>query len=116
MWHACDINRPISNEIFSSKNLSYLLKKILEKDDKIIIRYINEYMADTDYAISIPYLGDTISTGELAVAWAKYSDKWNNLLWEIADEIEEEILDCFERIKPGEKEIVYMCNYAITHD
>ena len=117
MWYVTDKDQHMDPRCFG--DLSLLLKTIMENDEKGVIRYINERM-DPDSAVTynftVPYIGDKINLGELTVSWAKFSGKWNELIWLIADRLQEEVLDCFESMQSGDTEIVYVGNYAITHD
>lgn len=118
MWYMTNKNQQMDARCFNQLNL--LLKSIIENDEKEVVRYINESM-DPDstiiYDFTVPYIGDHISLGELTVAWAKFSNKWDMLIREIVDTLEEEVLDYFEDMRiNNEEQVLYVGNYIIMHD
>ena len=117
MWYVTDKDQHMDPRCFG--DLSLLIKTLIHDDDKMVIEYINKQVDPDAYIfdeVTLPYIGPHIALGELTVAYAKYNGKWDELIWQIADEIEESVLDCFEEMQPGDTEIVYVGNYAITHD
>ena len=117
MWYIINTKEyPYSR---SFNELSLLLKTIMENDEKGVINYINEQI-DLDAVlidkIEIPFLNNEVSLGELTVSWAKFSGKWDELIQLIVKQLEQEILDYFEDIPLGCAEVVYLGDYAITHN
>lgn len=98
-------------------DLKLLVKTILIDDEKEVIEHIDRGMKDEPNAsIEVPYVG-TLTVGEIAVDWAKQNGKWDELVWNIAEGMAEEMLDTFADCwMNGEEEILYLGNYAITHD
>lgn len=98
-------------------DLKLLVKTILIDDEKEVIEHIDRGMKDEPNAsIEVPYVG-TLTVGEIAVDWAKQNGKWDELVWNIAEGMAEEMLDTFADCwMNGEEEIIYLSNYAITHD
>lgn len=98
-------------------DLKLLVKTILIDDEKEVIEHIDRGMKDEPNAsIEVPYVG-TLTVGEIAVDWAKQNGKWDELVWNIAEGMAEEMLDTFADCWiNGEEEILYLGNYAITHD
>lgn len=98
-------------------DLKLLVKTILIDDEKEVIEHIDCGMKDEPNAsIEVPYVG-TLTVGEIAVDWAKQNGKWDELVWNIAEGMAEEMLDTFAGCwMNGEEEILYLGNYAITHD
>ena len=98
-------------------DLKLLIKTILIDDEKEVIEHIDRGMKDEPNAsIEVPYVG-TLTVGEIAVDWAKQNGKWDELVWNIAEGMAEEMLDTFADCwMNGEEEILYLGNYAITHD
>lgn len=98
-------------------DLKLLVKTILIDDEKEVIEHIDRGMKDEPNAsIEVPYVG-TLTVGEIAVDWAKQNGKWGELVWNIAEGMAEEMLDTFADCwMNGEEEILYLGNYAITHD
>lgn len=117
MWYVTDKDQHMDPRCFG--DLSLLVKTLIQDDEKMVTEYINRHVDPDAYIfdnVTLPYIGPNISLGELTVAYAKHTEKWNELIWQIADEIEESVLDCFENMRPGDTEIVYVGDYAITHD
>lgn len=98
-------------------DLKLLVKTILIDDEKEVIEHIDRGMKDEPNAsIEVPYVG-TFTVGEIAVDWVKQNGKWDELVWNIAEGMAEEMLDTFADCwMNGEEEILYLGNYAITHD
>lgn len=98
-------------------DLKLLVKTILIDDEREVIEHIDRGMVDEPNAsIEVPYAG-TLTVGEIAVDWAKQNGKWDELVWNVAEEMVEEMLDTFADCwMNGEEEILYLGNYAITHD
>lgn len=117
MYYLTDRNEHMDSRCFG--DLKLLAKTILIDDEKTVTEYINRHIDPDAYIfdnVTLPYIGHNIGLGELTVAYAKHIGKWNELIWKIADEIEESVFDCFDNMQPGDTEIVYVGNYAITHD
>lgn len=98
-------------------DLKLLVKTILIDDEREVIEHIDRGMKDEPNAsIEVPYVG-TLTVGEIAVDWAKQNGKWDELVWNIAEGMAEEMLDTFADCwMNGEEEILYFGDYAITHD
>lgn len=98
-------------------DLKLLVKTILIDDEREVIEHIDRGMKDEPNAsIEVPYVG-TLTVGEIAVGWAKQNGKWDELVWNIAEGMAEEMLDTFADCwMNGEEEILYLGDYAITHD
>lgn len=98
-------------------DLKLLVKTILIDDEREVIEHIDRGMKDEPNAsIEVPYVG-TLTVGEIAVDWAKQNGKWDEFVWNIAEGMAEEMLDTFADCwMNGEEEILYLGNYAITHD
>lgn len=115
MYYLTDRNEHMDPRCFG--DLKLLAKTILIDDEKEVIEYIDHGMKDEPNAsIEVPYVG-TLTVGEIAVNWAKQNGKWDELVWNIAEGMAEEMLDTFADCwMDGEEEILYLGNYAITHD
>lgn len=115
MYYLTDRNEHMDARCFG--DLKLLVKTILIDDEKEVIEHIDRGMKDEPNAsIEVPYVG-TLTVGEIAVDWAKQNGKWDELVWNIAEGMAEEMLDTFADCwMNGEEEILYLGNYAITHD
>lgn len=115
MYYLTDKNEHMDPRCFG--DLKLLVKTILIDDEKEVIKYIDRGMKDKPNAsIEVPYVGP-LSVGEIAVDWAKQNGKWNELVWNIAEGMAKKMLDAFADCwMDGEEEILYLGNYAITHD
>ncbi len=98
-------------------DLKLLVKTILADDERGVIEYINRGMKDELISsVNVPYVG-TLTMGEIVVNWAKQNSKWDEVVWSIAEGMAEEMMDAFADCwMDGEEEILYLGNYAITHD
>lgn len=115
MYYLTDRNEHMDPRCFG--DLKLLAKTILIDDEKEVIEYIDRVMKDEPNAsIEVPYVG-TLTVGEIAVNWAKQNGKWDELVWNIAEGMAEEMLDAFvDCWMDGEEEVLYLGSYAITHD
>lgn len=115
MYYLTDRNEHMDPRCFG--DLKLLIKTILIDDEVAVINYIDRNMKDEPISsINVPYVG-TLTVGEIAVNWAKQNGKWDEVIWSIAEGMEEEMLDAFADCwMDGEEEILYFGDYAITHD
>lgn len=115
MYYLTDRNEHMDPRCFG--DLKLLVKTILIDNEREVIEYIDRGMKDEPNAsIEVPYVG-TLTVGEIAVNWAKQNGKWDELVWNIAEGMAEEMLDTFADCwMNGEEEILYLGSYAITHD
>ena len=115
MYRLTDRNEHIGPRY--SNDLELLVKIILIDNEREVIEHIDRGMKDEPNAsIEVPYVG-TLTVGEIAVNWAKQNGKWDELVLNIAEGMAEEMLDAFADCwMNGEEEILYLGNYAITHD
>ena len=115
MYYLTDRNGHMDPRCFG--DLELLVKTILIDDERGVIEYIDRGMKDEPISsINVPYVG-TLTMGEIVVNWAKQNGKWDEVVWSIAEGMAEEMMDAFAGCwMDGEKEILYLGNYAITHD
>ncbi len=98
-------------------DLKLLIKTVLIDDEVAVIKHIDRGMEDEPISsVNVPYAG-TLTIGEIVVNWAKQNGKWDEVVWNVAEGIEEEMLDAFADCWiDGDEEILYFGDYAITHD
>lgn len=98
-------------------NLRLLIVSILFNDEPQVIKHINSNMeSEPISSIEVPYAG-TLTAGEIVANWAKQNDKWSEVVWHTAEEMEEEILDAFADCwMDGDEEVLCFDGYVITHD
>lgn len=115
MYYLTDRNEHMDPRCFG--DLKLLIKTILIDNEREVIEHIDRGMEDEpNTSIEVPYAG-TLTVGEIAVDWAKQNGKWDELVWNVAEGMAEEMLDTFADCwMNGEEEILYLGNYAITHD
>lgn len=115
MYYLTDRNEHMDPRCFG--DLKLLVKTILIDNEREVIEHIDRGMVDEPNAsIEVPYAG-TLTVGEIAVDWAKQNGKWDELVWNVAEGMAEEMLDTFADCwMNGEEKILYLGNYAITHD
>lgn len=98
-------------------DLKLLIRTILIDNEIEAIKYIDSDMqSEPISSIEVPYAG-ILTIGEIVVNWAKQNDKWDEVVWHIAERIEEEMLDAFADcwMDGGKKSFIFN-NYAITRD